>query len=156
MDDQLNPFGFDYTYPEQLRDFQKGFDTRYDQLSLTKGGLQADIEAGTQNNRRVGVLYHPILQDERELPCFNWYQCRYQLNGKVSLRLLFRSHDWGTAVWANMSTGAYVFDELVFKPLGLEIEEITCHSTSAHIYDNDMPQVISGFEKKSIRNLLGR
>lgn len=156
VDDQLNPFGFDYSYPEQLRDFQKGFDQRYDQLSLTKGGLQADIEANVQNNRRVGVLYHPILHDERELPCFNWYQCRYQGGGKVSLRMLFRSHDWGTGLWANMSTVGYVFDELVFKPLGLEIEELICHSTSAHIYDNDMPQVMSELKKTKLRGLFKR
>lgn len=155
VDDQLNPFEFDYTYPEQLRDFQKGFDQRYDQLSLTKGGLKVDMEAEILNNRRVGVLYHPILHDEKELPCFNWYQCRYQGSDKVSLRVLFRSHDWGTAVWANASTVTYVFDELVFKPLGLEIEEIICHSTSAHIYNNDMPQVIAGL-KGGFGRLLGR
>ena len=148
VDDQLNPFEFNYTYPEQLRDFQKGFKTKFDQLSLTRKGLKVDMEAGILNNRRVGVLYHPILHDERELPCFNWYQCRFQGEGKVSLRMLFRSHDWGTAVWANISTIGYAFNELVFKPLGLEIEEIICHSTSAHIYCNDLPQVMSGIKTK--------
>jgi thymidylate synthase len=43
---------------------------------------------------------------------------------------------------------------LVFKPLGLEIEEIICHSTSAHIYNNDMPQVIAGL-KGGFGRLLG-
>lgn len=148
VDSRLNPYNFDYTYPEQLRAYSKGLPERYDQLGQMFEGLRKDIRSGVLSNRRVGVLYHPTLHNEREMPCFNWFQVRYQGDRKVSLRLLFRSHDWGTALWANLSSVAYCFDELVFKELGLELEEIICHSASAHVYNNDAPAIEAALNVK--------
>lgn len=151
LDDQLNPKGFDYTYPEQLRAYSQGEEVRYDQLELTKEGLESDICSGVLNNRRVGVLWHPSFAGKREVPCFNWFQCRYQGDNCVSLRLLFRSHDWGTAAWANFDSIAYCFDELVFEPLGIDLVELICHSTSAHIYNNDAPEIEKQINSKWAR-----
>ena len=109
------------------------------------------------SNRNIGVLYQPEMHNMRDKPCFNWFQIRYTGQGKGSLRLLFRSHDYGDALWANLSSIGYGFDELVFKPCGVELEEIICTSASAHVYENEssMVEKMTGIKWDTIKTTNG-
>ena len=143
-----NPTGFDYTYPQILREtgtytFQPG-DNRldwivniWDQFLIAKQKLAVDKRENIMSNRNVGSLYTPAYSKMRNMPCFNWFQVRYQGNGKASLRLLFRSHDYGDALWANASSIGYGFKKLVFEPARVEMEEMIIISASGHVYEKE-------------------
>lgn len=105
------------------------------QLEISRLMLEEDKKQNLQSNRNIGILYHPYMWDMKEKPCFNWYQVRYLGNDKVSVRILFRSHDYGDAVMPNLAGLAKVFVELVLKPNNCELIEIILTSTSAHIYE---------------------
>ena len=155
---------FEYTYIELMRKFQT-IEGEIDQMDVSKEKLAENLKTGIQSNQNVGTVYHPMYWNSHNPPCFNWYQVRLLDDNKVSLRLLFRSNDYGDAVWANLCGIAKAFDELVIKPAGCELIEIILTSTSAHIYANeaDLAKKVSGFdwsrdenEKKSpILRLLG-
>ena len=155
--DAKNPTGFEYTYPELLsRMFgeqiweakRTGRHNWYNQTRLAAQYLKIDKEDDIMSNRNVGVLYQPGMHQMKDKPCFNWFQIRYTGKGKGSLRLLFRSHDYGDAIWANLSSVGHGFNELVFKPCGVELEEIIVVSASAHVYDNqsDLVENLTGIK----------
>jgi len=144
--------GFDYTYPQILREtgtYTKRSDhiigdDLYDwtldiwnQFIIAQNKLIVDKGTNIMSNRNVGSLYTPAYSRMRNMPCFNWFQVRYQGNGKASLRLLFRSHDYGDALWANASSIGYGFKKLVFDPAGVEMEEIIIISASGHVYEKE-------------------
>lgn len=154
--DAKNPTGFEYTYPELL---SKLVGTRkdkfigncieiYNQFEIAKNALMVDKVNNIMSNRNIGVLYQPEMHNMRDKPCFNWFQIRYTGQGKGSLRLLFRSHDYGDALWANLSSVGHGFNELVFKPCGVELEEVIVVSASAHVYDNqsDLVENLTGIK----------
>ena len=153
--DAKNPTGFEYTYPELLTNMPgqtpngKEYDFHvFNQIGLAKTQLSADYKADIMSNRNVGTLYQPGMYNMKDKPCFNWFQIRYTGQGKGSLRLLFRSHDYGDALWANLSSIGYGFNELVFKPCGVELEEIIVVSASAHVYNNqsDLVENLTGIK----------
>ena len=154
--DAKNPTGFEYTYPELLSrmlGFKKdkfigNSYAVFDQFEITKNALMIDKINNIMSNRNVGTLYQPGMHQMKDKPCFNWFQIRYTGEGKGSLRLLFRSHDYGDAFWANLSSVGHGFNELVFKPCGVELEEIIVVSASAHVYDNqsDLVENLTGIK----------
>ncbi|MCK5013799.1 MAG: hypothetical protein KAS66_08255 [Candidatus Omnitrophica bacterium] len=149
VEEAQNPTGFEYTYPEILRS-HPGCDTimrkahLYDQIELAYQFLSIDIEDRIKSNRNVGWIGNPGFAFSKDKPCFNWFQLRYMGTRNslvywkeipmVSLRLLFRSHDYGDGVMANASSIGYGFNELVLKPLGAEMSEIIIISASAHVH----------------------
>ncbi|WNY25081.1 thymidylate synthase [Methanolapillus millepedarum] len=155
---------FEYTYIELMRKF-KTMEGDIDQMVISKDKLAENLKTKIQSNQNVGVIYHPMYWNSHNPPCFNWYQVRMLDDNQVSLRLLFRSNDYGDAVWANLCGVAKAFDELVIKPAGCVLVEIILTSSSAHIYANeaDLAKKVSGFdwdrdenEKKSaVLRLLG-
>ena len=154
--DAKNPNGFEYTYPELLSkmlgfkkdEFIGNSYEVFNQFKIAKDALMTDKKNGIMSNRNVGTLYQPGMHNMRDKPCFNWFQIRYTGQGKGSLRLLFRSHDYGDALWANLSSISHGFNELVFKPCGVELEEIIVVSASAHVYNNqsDLIENLTGIK----------
>ncbi|WNY27020.1 thymidylate synthase [Methanolapillus ohkumae] len=161
---QYDDTDFEYTYIELMRKF-KTIEGDIDQMDISQKKLSENLASKIQSNQNVGVIYHPMYWNSYNPPCFNWYQVRLLDDNQVSLRLLFRSNDYGDAVWANLCGIAKAFDELVIKPAGCVLVEIILTSSSAHIYANeaDLAKKVSGFDwersenekKSSILRLLG-
>ena len=140
MDDP-NPFDFVYTYQELLRDFNTSTEFEYrgtDQLENIRIRLKKIIYIDVKDNGMVGVLFHPNMLNWDEKPCWNWLQVTYLGDKKLSVRLLFRSHDYGTAMWANLSFILHLLRYFVARPNECEIVEVILFSSSAHIYEGDM------------------
>lgn len=148
-----NQESFEYTYIDLLRNYKNG-DCYIDQIELSKNKLKEDLELNIQSNQNVGILYNPSYSNLINPPCFNWYQIRLLSKNEVSLRLLFRSNDYGDAVWANLCGIAFAFNELVIKNNGCILKEIILISTSAHIYDkeSDLAEEVSGFKWNRFNN----
>jgi len=134
--DDPNPFGHVYTYPQMLREYPDG-DFFIDQLEQIKVKLKGCVRDDNFDNGLVGVLYHPTMAFWGEKPCWNWVQVRYLGDNKVSLRLLFRSHDYNGGLWANLSFILYMMRHFVTRECGCEIVEVLLVSMSAHIYEGD-------------------
>lgn len=132
-----NPTGFIYTYPELLKSFPMPDGSRFNQLHAAKEVLAYDINHDIQSNRNVGTLWSPIFTKLNEVPCFNLFQVRYLGNNKVSIVLFFRSHDWSSALFANLCSIVYAFYYYVIGPNFCVIDEIITISSSAHIYEYD-------------------
>lgn len=144
---------FEYTYIELMRKF-KTIEGDIDQLEISANKLKEGKRTKIQSNQNVGTIYHPMYANSHNPPCFNWYQLRMMNEKDVSLRLLFRSNDYGDAVWANLCGISKAFDELVLKPAECNLKEIILVSTSAHIYSNeaDLAKNVSGFEWEREKN----
>lgn len=161
LDVETNPKDFVYTYQQLLKEWPRtgfrdgmikdGFDHLkagtctivYDQMKMAKRALKQDVDDDICSNRNVGTTLHPYMNDVfdgvemKDKPCFNWFQVRYNGNKKVSIRLLFRSHDYVHGIWPNLCSVVKAFYELVVKPCGCEIEEVILISTSGHAYESD-------------------
>ena len=163
LDPETNPNNFDYTYQQLLKEWPLTGFVRdvigdlahgtvgqiYNQMKMAKRALRVDVDDDICSNRNVGTMLHPYMNDiydnveMKSKPCFNWFQVRYNGNGKVSLRLLFRSHDYVHGIWPNLCSVVNAFYELVIKPCGCEIEEVILTSTSGHAYENDSEEAES-------------
>ena len=145
MDDP-NPFGFVYTYQELLRKFETNTHVIVDQLDNIRHRIGEAIYTGVRDNGSVGVLFHPNMISWQEKPCWNFLQVVYLGDNKLSVRLLFRSHDYGTAIWANLSFILTLLNHFVARPNGCQIVEVILFSSSAHIYegDSDNAEAVSG------------
>ena len=137
IDEIMNPCGFSYTYQELLKSYPMPNGSTFDQLHAAKESLAYDVRHDIQGNRILGVIYNPIFNNISDKPCFSFWQIRYLGNNKVSLVIVFRSHDYASAVWANMCTIPYAFYYYVIAPNLCNIDEIILVSTSAHIYKGD-------------------
>lgn len=178
--EDTNSNRFEYSYPQLLKEwpvtpmyeqmYEDGYIhcyTSYNQMKMAKEILMVDKQDDIQSNRNAGTLLHPYMNNIRyhapmvDKPCFNWFQVRYNGNDMVSLRFLFRSHDYIGGIWPNLCGLAKAFDELVVKPCGCKIEEIILTSTSGHAYENDSQDAesISGMpwerEKTRMPNVQG-
>ncbi len=140
IEDIANPAGFEYTYGDLLKNYPMGNGKTFDQLHSVKEKLAYDKGHDIQGNRIVGVIWNPIFADNDSSPCFNWFQIRYLGNNKVSLVLLFRSHDYSDAVFANLCSIAYAFYYYVIAPNLCIINEVIVISTSAHFYEHSSQQ----------------
>jgi thymidylate synthase len=133
---------FDYTYPELLTkqvfhdpDGQFLVDWR-DQMACASEILKTAIDNDLFDTRNVGNLYEPFFVDKENKPCFCLFQVQHTGEGKVTLICYFRSHDYGTAVWANICAISYWFNEKVILPAGGILDEIIIFSASAHVYSD--------------------
>ena len=158
-----------YTYGQRLKNIPVWDGTKYpvndewiadcielNQLNSTKDALEDSITEGIQSNRICGVIWIPTDIMLSSPPCFNWFQLRLTEKNKVSLRVLFRSHDYGNANFANFGAIIRAFQDEVISPAGGILEELICVSTSAHLYNNDLDMVenLIGKVPDSIRRLL--
>jgi len=99
--------------------------------------LENAMHIDVLNNGIVAVLYDPAMWYWKEKPCWNWVQVEYLGDNKIALRLLFRSHDYSTGMWANLSFILYMMRHFVAAPCNCEIIEVTLFSSNAHIYEGD-------------------
>ena len=158
-----------YTYGQRLKNIPVWDGTKYpvndewiadcielNQLNSTKDALEDSITEGIQSNRICGVIWIPTDIMLSSPPCFNWFQLRLTEKNKVSIRVLFRSHDYGNANFANFGAIIRAFQDEVISPAGGILEELICVSTSAHLYNNDLDMVenLIGKVPDSIRRLL--
>ncbi len=150
--EDCNQHGHDYTYQQLLRKWEfEGFGTtfEFDQLEFIRRGIRDEIEAEIESNRHVAVLYDPVkMKDMVSKPCWNWLQVRYMGKNRVSVRVLFRSHDYGTGIWANASFVLFMLDHFIAKKLKCHISELIIVSASGHIYDSeaDAAERTSGYD----------
>lgn len=150
--EDTNMHGHDYTYQQLLRKWEfEGFGTtfEFDQLEFIRRGIRDEIEAEIESNRHVAVLYDPVkMKDMVSKPCWNWLQVRYMGRNRISVRVLFRSHDYGTALWANASFVLFMLDHFIAKKLKCHISEFIIVSASGHIYDSeaDAAEDVSGYD----------
>jgi len=135
--DDPNPFEHVYTYQQLLREYPKMGAAPYNQLRRMKIALQNAVSSDVVDNGIVAVLYHPSMAYWEEKPCWNWIQVEYLGDGKIALRLLFRSHDYSSGIWANLSFILYMMRHFVAAPCNCEIVEVTLFSSNAHIYEGD-------------------
>lgn len=126
------------------------------QMETVREALKKSIETGIQTNRIVFVIWNPLDIKMQDPDCFNWGQLRVSDGNKVSLRVLFRSHDYGNACFANWGAIIRCFVDEVIEPAGGELEELICVSASGHIYktDFDMIEALIGKVPDHIRRLL--
>jgi len=155
-----------YTYGERLQlypvwdgKFEKPIadEIAYiDQLENIRDALKKSIETGIQTNRIVFVIWNPLDIFMNNPACFNWGQLRLSEENKVSLRVMFRSHDYGNANFANFGAIIRCFVDEVVGPAGGVLEELICVSASAHLHDNDsdMIEAVVGNIPEHIRRLL--
>jgi thymidylate synthase len=153
VSDDPNPFNHVYTYPQMLRQYPMPDGTLLDQLESIKERLSNNVLEDKFDNGLVGIVYYPGFHQSPEKMCWQWVQVYYLGDGKVSLRLLFRSHDYGVAMWANLSFILYMMRQFVTRDCNCEIVEVILFSASAHIYETDQDAAFktSGIEWK--RNL---
>jgi thymidylate synthase len=146
-----------YTYGERLHNIPEwcGFEEdgiaycgHMNQIESAKDELEFTIKEGIQSNRICLVIWIPSDISLENPPCFQWAQLRVSEKNKISLRILFRSHDYGNAYMANFGAIIRCFVDEVIKPAGGELEELICVSASAHIYDNDSDQIENLIGKK--------
>jgi thymidylate synthase len=136
---------FDYTYPELLT-YQVYYDPKVrdnvsylDQMEAARRNLKNAIEADMFDTRNVGNLFEPFFTYKENKPCFTVFMVQHTGDGKVTLILVFRSHDYGGAVWGNLAAIPHWFNEEVINPAGGELDEIIVFSASAHVYrDSDV------------------
>lgn len=143
---QIEKLPFVYTYPERL--LHSLYNVTQNTININGDYInQIDViinrlKNNLGSNRAVATLYHPGIDKERiDIPCLNWLQATVR-EGKLDLHCVFRSNDLYGAWPANMYLLTY---------LGLflaeDIEENICfnsihyHSSSLHIYENDLPTV---------------
>ena len=96
------------------------------------------------SNRAVAVTIDPKLDSEREdIPCLQFLQFIVR-DGKLTVHCIFRSNDIFGAFYSNMFFIGYLglkMTETVNKELirsRLVFDGIHYHSTSGHIYHNDL------------------
>ncbi len=140
--EKTNPYGHVYTYQQLLQEFPLTQGRYLNQLTGLKKDLRKCMSSGVLDNGLIGILYSPFMRQWDEKPCFNWMQIRYLGDNKVSLRLLFRSQDYGVAVWANLSFILYMMRHFVTRPCKCEIAEVILFSSSAHIYEGDQDNAV--------------
>lgn len=145
-----------YTYGQRLHDYPLDDISGVDQTVTITNALYDAIESEIQTNRIVGIIWHVTDHVLKDPPCFQWFQLRTSEKNKVSLRVLFRSHDYGNANFANFGAIIRAFQDEVIRPAGGILEELICVSTSAHLYNNDFDMVenLIGKVPDSIRRLM--
>jgi len=149
-----------YTYGQRLHKYPADYHfdgiNTYDQIRSCMVVLRRSIRENIQTNRICGVIWNPDDINLKDPPCFNWFQLRLSECNKVSLRVLFRSHDYGNANFANFGAIIRCFVDEVIGPAGGVLEELICVSTSAHLYENDsdMIEAVVGNIPEHIRRLL--
>lgn len=151
--DDTNQHGHDYTYQQLLRHWKGvvpgNHEIEFNQLEAIRRGIRDEIEAEIESNRHVAVLYDPVTMRKMvSKPCWNWLQVRYMGKRRVSVRVLFRSHDYGTALWANATFILYMLNHFIAKELNCFISELIIVSASGHIYDTeaDAAEATSGYD----------
>lgn len=139
-----------YTYGQRLHNISEwcGFEEEgvaycgyMNQIESIRDELKFTIDEGIQSNRICLVIWIPSDMSLDNPPCFQWAQVRVSERNKVSIRILFRSHDYGNACFANWGAIIRCFVDEVITPAGGELEELICVSTSAHVYENDFDMV---------------
>ena len=142
----------DYTYVQRLHD-----QNAENQIENVREALREAIENEIQSNRIAGNIWTPEDIRLKDPPCFAFFQLRTSEKNKVSLRVVFRSHDYGNGNFANFGAIIKCFIDEVIEPAGGQLEELLCLSWSGHIYDTDMDMVTSylfGKAPSFIRRLL--
>jgi thymidylate synthase len=135
---------FDYTYPElltkqttvRLRENGQFGQVYVNQMEESRKILEKAIKTNMFDTRNVGNVYEPLFFDAENKPCFQVYQVQHTGDGNVTLVLVFRSHDYGGAIWANACAISYWFNERVIVPAGGKLDEVVIFSMSAHVYDD--------------------
>lgn len=127
--------GFVYTYPNRIYEH-----FGIDQFETMKERLLNNIGS----NRAVAVTIDPKLDSEREdIPCLQFLQFIVR-DSKLTVHCIFRSNDIFGAFYSNMFFIGYLglkMTEIVNKELirsRLVFDGIHYHSTSGHIYHNDL------------------
>ena len=96
------------------------------------------------SNRAVAITYDPELDCDREdIPCLQFLQA-FVRDGELTIHCMFRSNDIFGAFYSNMFFITYIGiklreelnKELINEQVGFG--GIHYHSTSGHIYSNDM------------------
>lgn len=126
----------DYTYGQRLHN-----QSEENQIENVREALREAIETNIQSNRIAGNIWTPQDIRLKDPPCFAFFQLRTSEKNKISLRIVFRSHDYGNGNFANFGAIIRCFVDEVITPAGGELEELVCVSLSGHIYDTDMSMV---------------
>lgn len=137
---------FIYTYPERLLHQFNVVDFDVETKSNEFGYLnQYDVilnrlRTSSGSNRAVATLYQPGLDRERnDIPCLNWLQATIR-EGNLELHVMFRSNDLYGAWPANMYFITYL-GLCLAKDLNVSFNGIHYHSSSLHIYKNNLDAV---------------
>jgi len=112
------------------------------QLDHMRELLTEAIQTGIQSTRIIAITYRPGEDYAyNDIPCFQLTQAFLLGGAKVSLRYVFRSHDYCHGINAN---GYYLNNGMlkhVVNPAGGRLVETVFTSMVAHLYDNDLSLV---------------
>ena len=132
-------------------DFEPNYEIEYvkvNQLKYMRELLELSMAEKVTSNRIVAITLQPGKDYlTRDMPCLQFLQLRALEGRRCSLRILYRSHDYGDAVWANLCYIIAGIEKYVTDPANARIVEIILTSTSGHIYDHSMDMVNDRLEK---------
>lgn len=120
---------FDYTYHDRLFHYDvDGGEPRRDQIYWAIDRLRCELKT----RRGVCVVAHPWDIDMLHPPCLQWIQFLVR-DGKLQMKVLFRSNDILMAMYANMYALVHL-QQYVATALGLPVGSYTHIVTVPHIY----------------------
>lgn len=111
---------------------------RINQLEHMREQLKEAFKLGIQSTRIVADLGLPHTDWElRDIPCLRAIQVFPLPGHKVEVHFLFRSHDYGNGMAANMAMLINAVNKHVVAPAGGIISKVVLTSWVAHLYDID-------------------
>lgn len=115
---------------------------KINQLKHMREQLKESLETGIQSTRIVAITSQPHLDyGKNDIPCLREARV-FPVGGKeVEIHYVFRSHDYGNGIMANM---AYLNNGIlnhVIKPCGCVLKKVIVTSQIAHLYNSDSDMV---------------
>lgn len=118
------PDGFTYTYGSELQE-------PIDQISKVVEMLKED-HSTRKATMRIGS---PSRLFEQDPPCCVTVDSK-ERKSRLNMFLVFRSHDYGSALYANLR-GFAMLQKRIAKEVGIAVGMMGCTSFSAHVYEYD-------------------
>ena len=123
------PEGFTYSYGNELQE-------PIDQVSRVIEMLNED-----HSSRKASVrIGSPQRLFEQDPPCCMVVDSK-ERNHRLNMFLLFRSHDYGGALYPNLRAFA-MLQERIAKGVGASVGVLGCTSLSAHVYEHDWGKLL--------------
>lgn len=140
-----DPKGFEYTYGERLCSYMGNEDiSNVNQIKYLIKTLQGD-----KNSRRAqGITWNPLIDTQEgieDVPCLQLVRCVI-VNGRLSMEVVFRSHDMLKGYYPNVLGLSYLMDYIVKEVGGVTKGYLRVVSMSPHVYtsDRDVFKAVTG------------
>lgn len=157
--------GFEYTYAQRLLEYEipnpeyptsipemlsyifwnrklPPHTLKLNQLEHMKDQLLHARETGIQSTRIIAITLQPHLDYySNDIPCLQVIQILLLPGGMAEIHYLFRSHDYGNGLMANLCQLNNAMIKHVLIPAGVALKRVIVTSWVAHLYENDMSMI---------------